>query len=149
MKKISYTENGFQTFCEEFGKYGCYLNCLMVLGFRHSKYIMQPQEDFFSLVAKFIDKGWVHYGGRGDKDNFFVKDPVSILGYMTGKVFSVCKVSEFPRRCEAESDLEVLYYYNEKTKQGHFRLADFDGLENSITVRDGKIQSKRVFKEIK
>ena len=65
-------------------------------------------------------------------------------------------VGKKPADYQCKSDeYEILKYFNPKTGTGHFVLGDgkgkclFDPYPNSATVRDGYLDSKRIFKVVK
>lgn len=140
LAKLDCLADGAQTFFEELGKNGCYLFCLAkIAGCKGAGF-------FVRCVLKGVEKGWIEYGGRGDIDNFTVCDPCAFLGEMTGKKWTVRKLGA---EYEAKSgEREVLVYKSNITGATHFRLADYDPLESSVTVRTGHVESKRIFNAI-
>ena len=81
----------------------------------------------------------------------YVKDPCAILTYLTGKKYSVTKDSVF----DSSAAHVIGYYYNPNTDLHHFVVMDkynvvrWDSIEDSNTVKNGFIESYRLFKEIK
>ena len=92
--------------------------------------------DTLKYLAVCITKGYVSEDG-------YVNDPEAILKLITNKKYSVKKVYKNPNKiCVAE-------FYNERTKFTHFAIVAptdevlYDPLEDSVTVKEGKIVSYR------
>ena len=93
--------------------------------------------DTLKYLAVSITKGYVL------EDDGFVLDPEGILKLVTDKRYSIKKVYKNPNKiCIAE-------FYNERTDFTHFVIVGptdevlYDPLEDSITVKEGKIISYR------
>mgnify|MGYP003538924120 FL=1 len=108
---------------------GCYLLCL-------AHYFGQD-EDILKLYDYFLKKGYI------DED-CFVKDPVSIVKYLSGNNYTVEKTTTKPTL--QPNDFIVEYWYNPRTKLHHFTLPDWDSLGFSTTRKEGVIESYRYFK---
>ena len=92
--------------------------------------------DTLKYLAVCITKDYV-------SENGYVNDPEAILKLVTNKKYSVKKVYKNPNKiCIAE-------FYNERTKFTHFVIVGptdevlYDPLEDSVTVKEGKIVSYR------
>lgn len=77
-------------------------------------------------------------------EDCYIQDPVKILKYLTGDNYKVERVEKLP----LHYDFAVYHYYNSATGLGHFVLPDWDPLGDSITRRNGVIDSYRVFTKI-
>lgn len=116
---------------EMIGKYGCYL-----LSILHHK---GEEDNVLKYYRYFLKKGFID-------EECYVKDPVSIMKYITGNNYNVIKTTTIP----VNADIVICYYYNPTTKLHHFVYKEKDGtiwdpLGNSNTVKNGYIESYRVF----
>lgn len=125
---------------EKIYKYGCYFLDLLYI----SKYQEPTFEEIIKSYDTFITKGWMD-------EECFIKDPAAILTYLTGKKYSVIKDSVFDR-----SATHIIgYFYNPNTNLHHFVVMDkyngvrWDSIEDSNTIKNGFIESYRLFREIK
>lgn len=133
---------------KSFGNYSCYFLSIMKLAedFTGSTF------DIFTIITICSS----HYGANGkpwvtfnwdnpdDKANFDVNHPAQVLELLTGIKWSVTKepATYKPKRGE----LVVECWKNGNVT--HFRLKDWDPLKDSLTVRNGKIDSFRVFRRV-
>lgn len=98
-----------------------------------------------SIKKGFIDFNFSNYS---DDNNFFIRYPAMILELITGKKWRVVKVDssyriapdEFAIECWSKDDGKSCHFC--RTKKG------FNSLENSQSVKKGKIISYRICKEI-
>ena len=111
------------------GDFGCYLICL-VQQFGQENKILE-------LYDYFLNKGFID-------ETCYVKDPAKILKYLTGNNYKVERTEKLP----LHYDFAVYHYYNKATGLGHFVLPDWDPLGDSVTRRNGVIDSYRVFTKI-
>ena len=131
---------GLSSKVEKIYEYGCYFLDLLFI----SKYQEPTFEEIIKSYDTFIEKGWMD-------EECFVKDPCAILAYLTGKKYSVTKDSVF----DSSAAHIIGYYYNPNTNLHHFVVMDkynavrWDSIEDSYTVKNGFIESYRLFKEIK
>ena len=139
--------NYIQSFYESVGKYGCYF--LLLLKMAEKK--IKKKIDLIETLVYAEKKDWVYYNfdNHKDPDNFYVKNPSMLFSYLTGKKYHVRK--ETADYQSKENELEILFYSlsdkNAELGIGHFALADYDTLQGSNTVKNGKVYSKRIFKE--
>lgn len=125
---------------ENIYKYGCYFLDLLFV----SKYQEPTFEEIIKSYDTFIIKGWMD-------EECYIKDPCAILNYLTGKKYSVTKDSVF----DSSAACIIGYYYNPNTNLHHFVVMDkynrvrWDSIEDSNTVKNGFVESYRLFKEIK
>lgn len=125
---------------ENIYNYGCYFLDLLFI----SKYQEPIFEDIIKYYDTFIIKGWMD-------EECFIKNPCAILNYLTGKKYSVTVTKDL----DSSASQVIGYYYNPNTNLHHFVVMDkcnkvlWDSIENSNTVKNGFIESYRLFKEIK
>ena len=125
---------------EKIYEYGCYFLDLLFI----SKYQEPTFEEIMNFYDTFIIKRWMD-------EECYVKDPCAILTYLTGKKYSVTKDSVF----DSSAAHIIGYYYNPSTNLHHFVVMNkynkvrWDSIEDSNTVKNGFIESYRIFKEIK
>ena len=123
---------GLQKKLENIGKYGCYFLSLLKA--------FKRTADFLELYDKYTAKGWM------DSD-CYVKNPIDIVVDLSGyNKWNVEKTTTFKK-----GDIVIAYYFNKTTGLHHFVLFDndnkliWDSLGQSNTVRNGVIESYRVF----
>ena len=117
--------------------YGCYLLDLIYIGKSNNE---PSLEEIIKSYYTFITKGWID-------SECFVKNPTAILEYFTGKKYKVRKDSVL--------DKSAMYvigrFYNPTTNLHHFVVMDYynkvrwDSIDNSNTVKNGFIESYRLF----
>lgn len=120
------------------GDNGCYFFCIWQLANRIDK---SHYHDPFVLFSSSFDDGYI-------QADCFVNRPDKILEKAAGGIWEVRK--EGPEYQPKENEYQVLRY-ERKTIQGilsHFVLQDWDPLGDSLTVKEGYIASKRIFKRI-
>ena len=121
--------------------YGCYFMSLLYVR-RISYSEVASLDELLMYYDTFIACGWM------DPD-CYVKDPCAILGYLTGKKYTV-KKSEV---LDPNANIIIGRWHNPSTNHSHFVVMDsnnnvaWDPLGNSITVRDGYIESYRLLYE--
>ena len=98
---------------------------------------------------------WAENLNDGDlTEESFIMNPDRLARELTnGKIGQVGK---FPATYQLkEGEYEILEWHNPRTKFTHFTTGDgtgkckFDPLGSSVTVREGKVMSKRIFKVFK
>lgn len=122
---------GIQKEYESIGRWGCYLLCLI-------KASGKNVDEALNYYRLFLSKQWIDEG-------CYVKNPVAILKYLTGKDYSVKKSA-----IKEDADVVIEYWYNKATGLHHFVLRQkngelFDPLGKSNTVANGKVESYRLF----
>lgn len=118
---------GIQTKLEQIGNYGCYFLSICC----QANY----QGNIIELYDFCVEKGWM-------ESDCTVLNPGKIYWYLTGTEVWVVKTTEEPKGDEL---FYVELWHNERTGYSHFKLPDVDTLKNSVTVREGKIHSYRIF----
>jgi hypothetical protein len=95
-----------------------------------------PDSKILEMYDYFVKKGFMD-------EECFIKDPVSIMKYLTGNNYTVEKTTSLP----AVYDFAVYYWYNPTTRLHHFTLKDWDSLGNSNTRINGRIESYRIYRK--
>lgn len=88
--------------------------------------------DLINAIHTCMSKGWL-------RSDFYVLDAIAILRHYTSKEWTRISLSELPKEIKDNEYTEVIWY-NKRTTFTHFRRRVFDTLQNSTTVREGKIQ---------
>ena len=121
-----------QRICKTLGESGCYFFCLLKFANKENDAINIYKE---ALSLNFIDK------------ECYIKDPAALLKHLTNKKYCVIKQTESP----VDGDLIIARFVNNRTGLKHFVMVDknnnviYDPLEESVTVKEGYIESYRVF----
>lgn len=123
-------KNGCQDLLKNLGTSGCYFLCLCKIAEEE----LHRSVDVVDAAYKALENRWID-------EEFFIMNPTAILCYLTGKKWTVTISKEMQ-----SADYSVVKYVN--GKYTHFRLEDWDSLENSTSVKCGKIDSYRLFKKM-
>ena len=128
---------GIQSFCAAIGRWSCYAFCILKIAEKYTGANYDPLSEI--IIA--INKGFIKYNwnNANDPDNMFVKEPAAWLMMLTGRPWTVRKSYDWP---------EMRRYTVEVWNNAHFRLPDWDSLQDSVSVATGKITSWRVFEPI-
>lgn len=113
---------------ETIGKYGCYFLSLLKIG--GDGYI----KNFYEYYKVFNNLGWM------DAD-CTILNPSKILNLLLGKNVEVVKSETL----DENADFIVEYWFNPRTGFHHFKLPDWDPLGESVTCKEGYIESYRLF----
>jgi hypothetical protein len=139
-------KQGIQTLLGEAGEAACYALDIIEIGERAGRQKLNPVDAFYQG----IERGFIYYNEKdpNDNDNFFVKNPPALLSMVAGGKWTVEKAG--PDYTPRPGEYVVDRWERVRTGAviGHFRLPDWDSLQDSQTVRYGKIVSKRVFRRI-
>jgi hypothetical protein len=123
-------KQGVQNVLENAGKWACYYLCLCQLAVRNFS-----SEDVDVLMdLKLL------------KNDFTVMNAGEIFSYLTGHRWTHTK--EGANYQPKPGELVIYEYFYELSGLNHFRLKDWDSLENSQTVKLGKIRSTRVLRRV-
>ena len=130
---------GMQSFFLAAGNNGCYCFSIIEIAERITKTNIDPQ----SALQAGIDKKFIHVNEKNysQSDNFYVLEPAKFLTYLSGWKCDVKKESADYKAKDGELVVECW----ECGSITHFKLPDWDSLQNSRTVQYGKIKSLRVF----
>lgn len=123
--------------------YGCYfMSLLYVSKVPYSE--LTSLDELLKYYDTFISKGWM------DSD-CYVKDPCAILEYLTGKKYTVVKNAVL----DPSASIIIGRWYNPATNFHHFVVmysnnkVVWDSLVDSNTVKNGILESYRLFYECK
>ena len=121
--------NGIQKTLENIGKYGCGFLCVChKMGIADTELLLYYK---IALKSGFVD------------EDCFVND--------WGRLATFLDPDGNKYRCEKsnlkdkKADFFIEYWYNPRTKLHHFKLKDWDPLGESVTVKEGMIESYRNF----
>ena len=120
---------GIQKELENIGKYGCGFLCMChIMGI--------PDSELLFYYRQCIKEGLID-------EECFVKDWTKLANYLcpTWHVFR-CEKSNLK---DKDAAFYIEYWYNPRTKLHHFKLKDYDPLGESVTVKEGMIESYRNF----
>lgn len=123
---------------ENIYKYGCYFLDLLYL----AKGREPEMVEMLRYYDLFIENDWM-------EEDCYVKNPCAILKHLTGKSFTIKKDSVFYK----DATYVLGYYYNPTTNIHHFVIMNkfnevmWDSIQNSNTVKNGFIESYRLFYE--
>lgn len=135
-----------QSFAKSMSKYGCYFFCLIDIATE----ITNRSYDPMSIALECINLGYIDFNPNNydDTDNFFIRNPCGVLNVLTHRRFSVSKqnATYSPKRDEY---VVIRYIIDGKVTDGHFVRKHFDPIQGSVHKKYGKVESYRVFKEIK
>lgn len=123
--------------------YGCYFMSLLYVS-KVPYTELTSLDGLLKYYDTFIVRGWM------DPD-CYVKDPCAILNYLTGKKYTVVKDAVL----DPSASIIIGRWYNPATNFHHFVVMDrdntvvWDSLVDSNTVKNGIIESYRLFYECK
>lgn len=135
-----------QSFMISVGNYACYALSIIKI----AEEVNNSHIDVIVALESAIEKGYIYFNvdNYSDDNNFYVERPEKFLSHLTGDIWIV-------RHDKADykpKDHEKIVQRWERKSTGktisHFRLPEWDSLENSQTVQFGKIASVRVFTNI-
>jgi hypothetical protein len=139
-------KQGIQTLLGEAGEAACYALDILEIAER----VCGRKLDTLDTLCWGIERGYIHYNEKdpNDNDNFFVENPPALLSMIVGGKWTVEKTGPSYTPRPGEYVVDRWERVKTGTVIGHFRLPDWDSLHDSMTVRYGKIVSKRVFRKI-
>jgi len=126
---------------ETIGKTGCYFLSIVHVAEKYTgKYI--DAYDAYKAALK----------GKTMREDCYVLDPAALLRMLTGVAWTVTK--EQSDYMATKGEQEILYFERNDTMQtvGHFVVGDgmgvvsYDPYGDSLTVKKGKLHSKRIFR---
>ena len=135
-----------QSFLKSAGEYACYALCLI-------KTAEQETGEHIDIVVALesgIERGFIKFNwdDYSDPDNFYLEYADKFLSMLTETVW---KLRHLDGEYKPKGNEKVIYRWERKTSGGrisHFRLPEWDSLEKSKTVAEGKIVSTRLFIKI-
>lgn len=131
--------DNIQSFLLAAGNNGCYCFSIIKIAERITKTDIDPQ----SALQAGIDKKFIRVNEKNysQGDNFYVLEPAKFLTHLSGWKCGVRKETADYKPKDGEIAVEC-WNCNGRT---HFRLSNWDSLENSQVVKYGQIASLRVF----
>lgn len=133
------------------GGNSCYFDCIMRLASRVTKSPLTATA-IGQAIDRAADSGAIVYNTKDDSSpvNFTVIQPDKLMFMLTGKRYSVTKVSRDYKALpdELEVDFWALSEEDGAKDKGHFCLPDYDPLIDSNTRKNGFIYSKRIFRRL-
>lgn len=121
-------KQGIQKELEMIGRYGCGFLCIL------QKFNISELE-IVSKYREVVERGFM-------TEDCYIKDWVKLLEYLSPVP---AKYKYEKSTVLKECDFFIQYWYNPQTKIHHFTLKDYDPYGFSKTVRDGQIESYRLF----
>lgn len=138
-----------QSFFSSAGKNGC--NALCIIGLAND-YLKSKNEGCWNEIdalADGIERKYIDFNQNNydDDNNFYVRDGAGFLSYLTGRTWTMRKEdAEYQLK---QNEYEILFWslsdQNSIRGIGHFTLPGRNTLQNSKTVSQGKVYSKRVY----
>ena len=136
-------QNGIQSFYLTIGEEACFFLQLLNIAEKEIGYNIDPLTA--AIICKQKNFIYLNLNDLKDKKNFLVYEHASILKLITGREWAYEKATPLYK---AKKNEYVINEYANGTMT-HFDSDDFHSLQNSQTIKNGKIVSKRVFKVIK
>lgn len=131
LAKDRYTS--IQTLLSSCGKSGCLFLCLCSIA---EEQVGKPV-DLINIIKVALNQHWI-------TEQFYVNDSLSILTYLTGKVWRRRTTPSLPNTI-APKEYTVAIYYNSRTGYNHFRRRGYDTLTDSITVKEGSLMGYYIY----
>lgn len=139
-----------ESFYLSIGKYSCYFDCLVrIAEMELKKRGLEVQYDHNTVVQlcalhkkdgkQYITFNWDDYS---DTDNFNVNYAAEILNLLTGLKWGYMRKDSADYKPKP-NEYDIRRWNN--NGQHHFNMDDYDPLQKSLTVKNGKIDGHRVF----
>jgi hypothetical protein len=140
---------GIQTFLQEAGEAACYALDIIKI----AEEVLGKELPCVESLLVGIDRGFIAYNRYNPEDgsNFFVRQPAEFLSALTGGRRCAVRVIDDPEEVAVwkAEDNEYTVQCWQRKKTGylvtHFRRPTWDSLVSSVTVREGRLASLRVF----
>lgn len=138
-------KQGVQSFYLSLGNEACYFLDLLEIAERETGIHFDP----LSIAWICSQKGYLYINWKDLKDteNFKVENPCEILKLLTGITWSITRVDN-PIYKPKAGDYVIAAYKNGNFTHFVLQSFSFDSLQNSLTVKNGKINSYRVFRKM-
>jgi len=141
--------NGLQNQFTAMGDSSCYFLCLCKIA---EEVIGGVDLDVIHSFDECVKRNYIkyNYADPGHADNCFVLDPVRILGEITGRAWSLRKITD-PQQImgwkAGDNEYTVQRWCRKTTGKEitHFRRPTWDSLLNSQTVKYGAIDALYIF----
>lgn len=133
---------GIQTLLESAGNYACYFLCVLELAERIKKTMFNVETIFENAVQQgFV---YVNMNDFRDKENFFMSNPAGMLSFLTKKKYRATIENRDYKPKPGELVVELWKYEGRQ----HFRLPDWDSVQDSVIVSKGRLEGYRIFREV-
>jgi len=139
---------GIQTLLAELGEAACLALCVCELG--------KPgisEGEALNILLEGIERGWIDYDEehRDNPDNCFVEHRDELMELVTGQEGWTSTTETPAYRLKPGEKCIECWMWREHTKERellhqHFKLKHWDPYHDSMTVRNGYLQSLRVFR---
>lgn len=132
-------QNGIQSVYLSIGNEACFFLQLLNIAEKDTGFRIDPVTA--ALICKANGLIYFNTDDLKDKNNFLVKGHAEILNLITGKTWQYTKAS--PSYRPKKNEYVIKEYQN--GNYIHFDSDDFHSLQDSQTVKNGKVISKRIF----
>lgn len=143
MKYITDRYSGIQDTFKSLGAEGCHflVLCSIAEEFLTEYRGVEVTIDLIGTIRIAQSKGWI-------RDDFYVKDALALLRWMCmsrGVTCSWVRTEVTKLGKLTDRDYSEVVYYNERTGYKHFRRRYVDTINNSTTVREGRVLQYNVY----
>lgn len=136
-------KQGIQSFFLSAGLTGCY--CFSII--KIAENILKTEIDAVTALQEGIKNKFIRVNEKNysQGDNFYVLEPAKFLTFLSGWKCDVKKEDAGYK----PKDGEIIVERWDCNGNSHFKLPDWDSLQNSQVVKYGEIKSLRVFYPVK
>ena len=135
--------NGIQSFYLSLGEEACFFLQILNIAEKVIGYNLDPLT--IAIICKQKRFIYLNLDNLKDKDNFLISGHAEILSLITGRDWQYEKAG--PTYKAKKNEYVINEYAN--GSMTHFDSEDFHSLQNSQTIKNGKIVSKRVFRIVR
>lgn len=147
--------DNIESFYLSVGRYSCYFDCLVhIAETEMMKRGIKVSYDHNTLIQlcsfnKSNGTPWLTFNWKNydDNANFDVNNPTAILNLLTGLSWKFTRVDSATYKAK-QNEYDVRRWKRDGVVGYHFQMEDYDPLQNSQTVKYGKIDGHRVFSVI-
>lgn len=132
-------QNGIQSVYLSIGNEACFFLQLLKIVEQDIGFDVDPITA--ALICKVNGLIYLNTDDLKDKNNFLVKEHAKVLNLLTGKTWKYSK--ESPSYRPKKNEYVIKEYQNGNFI--HFDSDNFHSLQDSQTVKNGKVISKRIF----
>lgn len=139
-----------QSFFASVGKYGCNALCIIQLANDFLQSVNEGQWNEIDGLVDGIRRQYIYFNidNFDDDGNCYVRDGAGFLSYLTGRKWNMTKENAVYQ--VSGSEKEILFWAkndrNAAAGIGHFTLPGRNTLQDSKTVSEGRVYSKRVYR---
>lgn len=132
-------QNGIQSVYLSIGNEACFFLQLLNIAEKDTEFRIDPITA--ALICKAKNLIYFNINDLKDKNNFLIKGHAEILNLITGKTWQYKK--ETPSYRPKKNEYVIKEYQNGDFI--HFDSDNFHSLQNSLTVKNGRVISQRIF----